>query len=116
MTTRDPKNHNVYGTISHGTMRMQDLIPAFLDAVRGIAPAEYEAYMAMPFGPAPAHALEDDDAEWWGSDDALYLFNDLMETLDQHAPDGYYFGTHPGDGSDFGYWPEEDWQEEDIEE
>ena len=37
MTTRDPKNHNVYGTISHGTMRMQDLIPAFLDAVRGLS-------------------------------------------------------------------------------
>ena len=41
---------------------------------------------------------------WWDSDDVMYLLEDLFNALNDHAPIGCYFGSHPGDGSDFGYW------------
>ena len=96
------------GTISHGTLRNQDLIPAFLDAVAEHAPDHYAQLIAGPFGPIPAHALEDDDADWWDSDDAGYLLEELQDLLAEHAPDYCYFGAHEGDGSDFGFWI--DWE------
>ena len=36
------------------------------------------------------------------------LVESLFNILDSIAPDGTYFGAHPGDGSDFGFWPYED--------
>ena len=45
-----------------------------------------------------------EDHAWWDSDDVMYLLEDLFDALDDHAPIGCYFGSHPGDGSDFGYW------------
>ncbi len=32
---------------------------------------------------------------------ALEEFEDFFNTI---APDGYYFGAHMGDGSNFGFW------------
>ena len=93
-------------TIIHGTFRPADLIPAFLDAVSEYAPAEYAALIAAPFGPIPAYVLDEgDDSEWWDSEDAGYLLEELFEILEACAPDGAYFGAHEGDGSDFGFWP-----------
>ena len=41
------------------------------------------------------------------TDDARELLLDVMEALDYLAPDGFFFGAHPDDGSDFGFWPNE---------
>ena len=96
------------GTVIHGTHRPQDLIPAFLDEIRRCSPAHYEELMVLPFGPIPAHAAEDEDADWWTSEEAGYLLEELHDILDGAAPEGYRFGAHEGDGTDFGYWPIED--------
>jgi hypothetical protein len=32
------------------------------------------------------------------------LLESLFDTLDNYSPEGYYFGAHPGDGSDYGFW------------
>jgi hypothetical protein len=93
------------GTVIHGTLRPQDLIPGFLDALRNVAPDAYAQLVVMPFGPIPAHVTDEGDSSpWWDSEDATALLESLFDTLDEHAPDGYYFGAHPGDGSDFGFW------------
>jgi hypothetical protein len=100
------------GTLIHATLRTQDLIPCFLDAVREYAPAEYEQIMVSAFGPIPAYVQDEGDScEWWQSDDASYLLEDLFNILNDVAPAGYYFGAHEGDGSDFGFWPLSEWMQ-----
>ena len=94
------------GSVSHGTMRTQDLIPAFMEVIRDTP--EYVQVMNA----VPAHAMEDKDAKWWNSDEAAALLESLFDTLDAYSPEGYRFGAHPGDGSDYGYWesePQEVW-------
>ena len=84
-----------YGTVSHGTMRNEDLIPCFA-----------EVLFAIPKGTAhfgglicDANTLTD-----YGSEEAYDILNMLFDALNYFAPEGYYFGAHPGDGSDFGFW------------
>jgi len=91
-------------SVSHATMRPQDLIPAFLDVVRDIAPAHYEQVLLLPFGFVPSYAREDEDSEWWESDECGHRLEELFDLLNDHAPEGFYFGSHPGDGSDYGFW------------
>lgn len=96
-------------SIIHGTHRPQDLIPAFLDELEIRNPEGYEQYMLMPFGPVPSYVTDEgDDSEWWASEDATYLLESLFDALDECAEDGFYFGAHPGDGSDFGFWKAEE--------
>lgn len=90
-------------SISHGTMRTQDLIPAFMEVIRD-TPEYVQLVNAVP-----SHALEDKSAAWWESEEASLLLESLFDTLDGYSPEGYSFGAHPGDGSDYGYW-ETDWQ------
>lgn len=92
------------GTLISGTHRKQDLIPKFLSAIREYWPAGYAQLMALPFGVVPAHAQENEDADWWDSESADYMLEELWGVLEDLAPEDYYFGAHPGDGSDFGFW------------
>lgn len=85
-------------SVSHGTMRTQDLIPVFMSVLRDTP--EYVQVMNA----VPCHAQDDKEAEWWDSEDAHWLLVSLTETLESYAPEGYYFGSHPGDGSDYGFW------------
>lgn len=96
-------------TVIHGTHRLQDLIPAFLNTLSVVFPEAYEGYMVSPFPPIPAYVMDEgDSSSWWDSEDAQCLLENLLEHLDESAPEGCYFGTHPGDGSDFGFWEYED--------
>lgn len=91
--------HAVPGeSVSRGTMRTQDLIPAFMDIIRDTP--EYVQLMNA----VPAHVMEDKDTEWWDSEEVIMLLDALFDTLDAYSPEDYYFGAHPGDGSDFGFW------------
>lgn len=88
------------GTVSHGTLREEDLIPKF------------------------AAILEDEDSErynYWRAefpncanlafymttyDERSYALEQLFEDLDILAHNvGMYFGASEGDGADFGFWP-----------
>lgn len=96
------KTADFTGTISHATMRPQDLIPAFMDILREFHPESAKASgIVIPDG------LED-ESPWWQSEEAMWTLEDLFDCLDEIAPDGYYFGAHPGDGCDYGFWPEDE--------
>ena len=94
---------NLDETVIRATHRPQDLIPAFLYVIRDTP----EYVQVMNF--VPSYAMEDDESEWWESEDAIYFLNEtLFDTLNNYAPDGYYFSSHEGDGSDYGYWKYEE--------
>lgn len=95
-------------TVSIGTLHRHDLIPAFLNELRLRDDVAYAQFVAAPFSTPPAYALEDRDSEWWDSDEAVYVLDDLVALLDDAAPEGYYFGTIEGDGACFGFWPIDD--------
>jgi len=85
------------GTVLSGTMRAEDLIPAFLNLADdlGLSVDTMLQYATLPEG-------------YYESEDAMYDLAQLFEALDSIAPEGCYFGAHPGDGSDYGFWPCED--------
>lgn len=113
-----------FGTIIHATLRLEDLIPAFAEEL------EIQVKAAAPHLGAlnPDHSqLVVDAAEWIkqnednGEDhepfgrphhfvDGDELLGELSDALNEYAPPYAYFGAHEGDGSDFGYWLNPDFQ------
>ena len=92
------------GTLISGTHCPEDLIPAFLTAC--------DAYGAtVPTPVRLAAELESfDDAE-----QASETVAELMDCLSAIAPFGCFFGSHPGDGADFGFWLTEEWTDALVE-
>ena len=98
------------GSISHGTMRTEDLIPTFMSHLFKEDPKK--ARMIWKQYPNLLQALCDKQAgiqsEWWDSDEAIEILNnDLFDIMQNYAPEDHYFGSHPGDASDYGYWKNE---------
>lgn len=108
---------NVLGSVIHGTHRSQDLIPRFLDTLHDIAAGKrgpgYDIKHASAkevahLNAVPAHVQDyGDDHPWWDSEEASFIVSELMDDLDNCAPEGSYFGANEGDGSDFGFWNDE---------
>lgn len=88
-------------SVIRGSLRPQDLIPAFLHVIKDTP--EYRSFWFNYPEVVEVMGVEDDPR--WESEAVLYFLNErLMDIMQKYAPDGYYFGSHPGDGSDFGYW------------
>ena len=91
------------GTVISGTLRPQDLIPAFTDELMVRDP--HLETLAGSDWTIPTGVLGNDDHEWWASDDCMALIERLHISLNEVAPQGTVFGAHDGDGADFGFWP-----------
>lgn len=91
------------GSVSHGTMRTEDLIPTFLDVLKKLDKENEFARLRV----TAENCIE------CGADDnkAVEIMVELIDTLNNFAPPYFYFGANPGDGSDYGFWLQEDWQE-----
>jgi len=96
------------GTVIHGTMREEDLIPAFLEELEAIDRDRAASFWEK----IPAEALEDPENDWWGSEEAYWMLEELFEALNEYAPPYVYFGALEGDGSDYGFWIDRDAFEE----
>jgi hypothetical protein len=89
-------------TVIRATLRPQDLTPAFLDVIKETP--EYVQIMFCPPSVITDPSAEDDDKRWESEEIAFLVNEELWDVLNDYAPEGYYFGSHEGDGSDFGYW------------
>jgi hypothetical protein len=85
------------GSVISGTMRTEDLIPAFVDEILRIQPDNQLALEIQN---------KMDDEDYFDSEDAVYDLNEsLFDELNDLCDIPYaYFGSHPGDGSDYGFW------------
>ena len=108
------------GTLIHGTLRNEDLLPAFRNELHNLSDGQH------PLVELFDRTVETEPwLDWYSVDirladiapeDQEYaseLVNDLMDALNEYAPDGCYFGSIEGDGSDFGFWADEE-DDEDI--
>lgn len=98
------------GTLSHGTMRSEDLIPIFYSFLKRHATFEARGAFWSAWSDARLEIESGDIVAWIeeSQERADYLLEDLFEELDLMAPEGFYFGAHPGDGSDYGFWKVEE--------
>ena len=85
-------------SVSSGTLREEDLIPAF-ESVLDVAGVKYERPDSVNKLTGGGELTID---EW--EEVSAYLNEDLFDAMNDIAPEGTCFGSHPGDGTDFGFW------------
>lgn len=106
------------GTISEGTLRPEDLIPAYLDALDGIrlTKAERATVRTVRARYEKAEQSDTQDGEstsYYADENSSFDIDDLTQILDSHCPDYTYFGSLEGDGACFGVWASIESLEED---
>jgi len=107
-------------SLSQGTMLERDLVPTFLRFLSKIEGKEILSYVEQLSLENKAALLcwlvgVDVDLATPQAQDEMswFLWEVLVEALNDIAPEGCYFGSHSGDGADYGFWPNEDlWEEE----
>lgn len=102
------------GTIIEATLRPEDLLPAFKDTLESLD-TEHQHSGLIRDAVEMLQILE--HREWTDEEyEAVsYLVNEeLPDALNEFAPPYTYFGAHPGDGADFGFWPDVDALEEEM--
>lgn len=99
------------GTISHGTLRTQDLLSAFMPVLRDLNPTQAAAWSENErrYMNALDGTYDTDPNYTWADvaklqEEAYDFLLDVQEALEAAAPEGYQFGTLEGDASDFGFW------------
>ena len=94
------------GTVSHATLRSEDLIETFRDELRHLVGKDNSFAAILTdcdnwLASTGNNESERDDLDFCGSE----LINEMIDALNELAPAYCYFGAHEGDGSDFGFWP-----------
>ena len=100
------------GPISEGTLRTQDLLEAFTDALEALDTEGIHAGIV-----ADVDELLDTDPDEWtdGQDeDAAGNLALVFDALQDYAPPFCYFGAHEGDGACFGFFVDHDAIEEAV--
>lgn len=111
-------NPTSFGSISHGTLRTEDLLSSFISELEWQIRRNGEHFSNPEnFGERDRlnnligeaqDCFSEDGQTLRGSkeQDADELVNEtLPDALSLFAPAYAYFGTHCGDGADFGFWP-----------
>ena len=91
-------------TISHATLNTGHLIEAFTEFIS----ANSDHFNAESLDMA-RYIRNHYESGSFGEDTLSYYLNEILfDMIDTVSPNGFYFGSHPGDGSDFGFWELED--------
>lgn len=102
------------GSVSSGTLSSDDLIKAFTRELERLTDWHRTDAQALLIADAHEMMARMDDGNW--KDDEVFcedvefiLDERLIPALEEFAPEGHYFGGSEGDGANFGFWPETDW-------
>lgn len=97
------------GSISHGTMRPEDLVPIFIEKLEELNSnimfnlREWRLIDKIINNSVVPLYLEEEN-----SDLISLIMEELFDELDILSPADYYFGANEGDGTDYGWWSHED--------
>lgn len=92
------------GTISHGTVKPTDLIPDFIAAMKYVQAARPDRLKLDALEKEFAR-ITSNDIVLEGDEDALdEVLVDVMTIMENYVPAYCRFGSHEGDGSDYGVW------------
>jgi|SRR5690348_3830988 len=102
------------GSVSSGTLCTEELIPSLLWEAKNLRLTKYERKEVSRIAREVSQAEDSETGTaYFESDAAGYDLNEtLFDILNNHALPYFYFGAHPGDGADFGYWLSEDFENE----
>jgi hypothetical protein len=115
---RKPRTLSI-GSVSHGTLRPEDLAPAFLSAAEDLPLSRADRAKVNSWRSEidDLLAVDEDSNECTpetAGENLNEIANELADLLGNYVPDLMYFGSRPGDGADFGVWLSEDWDREDV--
>jgi len=95
---------------------MQDLLPRFADELKAQKPCR-RAHRTLAckilnrVNKCLSGRFGETD-EYFQSEDAGWDLEALSDALEEYAPPYFYFGAHPGDGADFGFWLSESFEDD----
>jgi len=96
-----------FGSISEGTLRESDLVLTFADYLADfLNDDDWRAWKNAHMADVPAQVWNDSSHEYWSSEDAGWLLEELYDALDECCADIPYmhFGADDGDPACFGFW------------
>lgn len=85
----------ITGTVISGTLRPEDLVPAFVEALRVLDPTGARSRLVADLA---------EGADLSDQDEVEHTLEQLFDALDDALPIGWYFGAAEGDGACFGVW------------
>lgn len=107
------------GSISSGTMRPEDLIPSMMETLDDIV-SELSSPGSTTEPPEQTQARKQEvsrlhdllgeieermlQEDYWEGEDPYWDYETLQDELSAYALPYFYFGSHPGDGADYGFW------------
>jgi hypothetical protein len=112
---RQKAKYGQLGTVSHGTMRTDDLIPVFLDVAEGLRLSRRDRADIKALRNEWEACEHEDGCKQHSNPGDSTCDNEadsscerLFDILNNYAPPYCYFGSHEGDGSDYGFWVSQD--------
>lgn len=88
------------GTISHGTLRSEDLASAIVSTLRDM---DHDDSALLRDLDTIATTPDDAQGNWEGWDSEI--ISEGIDALQEYAPPYCYVGMHEGNGSNLGCWP-----------
>jgi hypothetical protein len=99
----------IIGSISSGTMREEDLIPEFVYILKQFSKGKNKAQ----YKECKEIEKRMQSENYYQSEEAGFDLNEfLIDALQNYALPYFYFGSHPGNGADYGYWLSENFEDD----
>jgi hypothetical protein len=99
-----PNHNSNIGSVSTGTMLASDLIPMFISELKRQKPLAQRHRRLIREINTRMEGTDLVREDYFGAEDSGFDLEELTDALNEYAPTGFYFGSHPGDGADYGWW------------
>lgn len=95
--------------VSSSTLKTEHLLVSFWEALESLSVSLDSEILSdlQRLGLVGEDSREEDYKE----EEAAELLLCLFDLLQEQSPEGFYFGSHSGDGALFGFWLSEEWEQ-----